>query len=117
MFRDFSNNDACPKFRFATDGGSYEVRKADFCGEYQSFTQEQQVEDELLLADLARSHTGTRKNHFLMDQCINTTIMDGLFERACCDYKPSDASATMIESSLSRGGDNAYSAVSCGTVR
>ena len=85
------------------------MRKADFCGEYTSFSEEQQTEDELLLAELARSHGVTRDDHFLMGQCINATVMDGLFERACCGYTSSPTSPT----TTTAGVTNPYSSVDC----
>uniref|UniRef100_A0A7S2RBE8 Uncharacterized protein n=1 Tax=Rhizochromulina marina TaxID=1034831 RepID=A0A7S2RBE8_9STRA len=62
----------------------YNTQKSDICGEYTTFTQEQQQEDEALLSSLVSSHELTRDDVYMMGQCINTTAMDGLFQHACC---------------------------------
>lgn len=70
----------------------YNVRTADYCGEYTTFTQEQQAEDELLLLDLQTSQAHTRDDLLLMDQCVNASLMDWNFGAACCGGSSAAAS-------------------------
>eukprot|EP00615_Pteridomonas_danica_P013936 CAMPEP_0114381324 /NCGR_PEP_ID=MMETSP0102-20121206/3382_1 /TAXON_ID=38822 ORGANISM="Pteridomonas danica, Strain PT" /NCGR_SAMPLE_ID=MMETSP0102 /ASSEMBLY_ACC=CAM_ASM_000212 /LENGTH=931 /DNA_ID=CAMNT_0001536785 /DNA_START=60 /DNA_END=2852 /DNA_ORIENTATION=+ len=63
---------------------NYNVRLADYCGAYTTFSQEQQAEDELLLSELQTSHDFTRNDLQLINECVNTTVMDQYFNLACC---------------------------------
>jgi hypothetical protein len=63
----------------------YNVRLADYCSAYVTFSQTQQQQDELLLADIQNSHDSTRNDLFMVSECINTTAMDEWFNLACCD--------------------------------
>jgi len=90
---------------------AYAVRSADYCGAYKTFTAEQQADDELTLADLKASQSAMRDDLYLMDGCINTTLMDGLFERACCDVDGGSSSGYGSCSDLSdSGGSSAVGA-------
>ena len=90
---------------------AYAVRSADYCGAYKTFTEEQQADDELTLADLKASQSRMRDDLYLMNGCINTTLMDGLFERACCDVDGGSSSGYGSCSELSdSGGSSAVGA-------
>jgi hypothetical protein len=80
------------------------VRAADYCGAYRTFPAEQQASDALTLRELASSHAATRDDVRLTASCVNTTLMDGLFDRSCCGSSGYGSCSSLGDSSSSSSG-------------
>jgi len=88
-----SNNLYSIAYNYASEDGNekyfngmedYNIEKVDYCSAYSTSSQEQQNEDGLFMDSLKTSQKATRDDMYLMEQCIDSSTMDELFQKACC---------------------------------